>query len=118
MYVYDSLFRESSSMILDRQAALERIGHDQELYDEICGIFRDDVPKILIQLKEAVDGGHIPAATRYAHSLKSAAANIGATELSDSARKAEYAFQTENYENIHTLISEIDHHISCVLKAL
>jgi two-component system sensor histidine kinase/response regulator len=105
-------------MILDRQAALERIDHDQALYDEICGIFRDDVPKIFAQLKEAHSRGDHPVATRHAHTLKSAAANIGATDLCESARSAENAFRAGELENIHILISEIDKNLSYVLDAL
>ncbi len=60
-------------MILDRQAALERIDHDHELYNEICGIFRDDAPEILIKMKESFMSGNIPLATRYAHSLSEVA---------------------------------------------
>jgi HPt (histidine-containing phosphotransfer) domain-containing protein len=105
-------------MILDRQAALDRIEHDNDLYNEICDIFRDDVPKIMKQLKDAFNCGDIPVATRHAHSIKSAAASIGATELNEAARLAENAFRTKNLENIHTLISEVGQNISRVLEAL
>jgi two-component system sensor histidine kinase/response regulator len=105
-------------MILDKHAALERIEHDHELYDEICEIFRDDVPKIIAQLKAACCGGDIPLATRHAHSLKSSAANIGATELCETARLAEQALRAGEHSDIHTLISRIDYHMSHVLEAL
>jgi two-component system sensor histidine kinase/response regulator len=105
-------------MILDRQAALERIDHDQELYAEICEIFRDEVPKIISLLKEANDRGDNSLATRCAHTLKSAAANIGAVDLCESARSAENAFRAGVHGNIHTLISEIDENVSHVLDAL
>jgi two-component system sensor histidine kinase/response regulator len=105
-------------MILDKHAALERIEHDHELYDEICEIFRDDVPKIIAQLKTAYTGGDFPLATRHAHSLKSSAANIGATELSETARVTEYALRAGEHSNIHTLISTIDQNMSHVLEAL
>jgi two-component system sensor histidine kinase/response regulator len=105
-------------MILDRNAALERIEHDQELYNEICEIFRDDVPNILAKLKTAFHEGDFPLATRHAHTLKSAAANIGATELSDNARLAENAFRVGTFENILSLISQIEQDLSHVLKAL
>jgi two-component system sensor histidine kinase/response regulator len=105
-------------MILDKNAALERIEYDHELYDEICGIFREDAPMMIAKLKEACSGGDILLATRLAHSLKSAAANIGATDLSESARLAENAFRTDNLRNIIPLISEIDLNITLVLKAL
>ena len=105
-------------MILDRHAALERIEHDRELYNEICGIFLDDVPKIISHLKKAFNDGEIRTATRHAHSLKYAAANIGATDLSETARLTENSFRAGDNKNIHTLISDIDQNLSLVLEAL
>lgn len=115
--ITDNILRKPA-MILDRHAALERIEHDQELYAEICGIFREDVPHIIANLKKALLDVDIPVATRHAHSLKSAAANIGAMDLSETAGSAEIAFQAGNLENIHTLIAEIDRKLLCVLDAL
>ena len=105
-------------MIVDRHAVLERIENDQELYDEICGIFRDDVKKIMKHLKEASEGGDIPVAARHAHSLVSAAANIGATDLSETARSAENALRSGDPEKIPLLISEIEIKLSYVLEEL
>ncbi len=105
-------------MILDKQAALERIDHDQELYDEICGIFRDDVPRILIKLIEAFNEGDLQVATRHAHSLKSAAANIGASDLSETARLTEHSFRSGDLKNIPTLLSEIRLNIERVLEVI
>jgi HPt (histidine-containing phosphotransfer) domain-containing protein len=105
-------------MILDKQVALERIEYDQELYDEICGIFRDDVPQIMAQLKEAFNVGDIPVATRSAHSLKSAAANIGATRLYETAKLAESALRAGELANINTLIAEIDQNLLRVMEVL
>ena len=105
-------------MILDRQAALERIEQDLELYEEICGIFSDDAPTILIDLKKSLNDREIPAATRHAHSLKSAAANIGASDLCASARLAEDSFRAGNIKNSHTIISNIEQDLSLVLGAL
>lgn len=105
-------------MVLDKQAALERIDQDQELYDEICGIFRDDVPRIMAKLIEAFNEGDIHVATRHAHSLKSAAANIGANDLSVTARLTEHAFRSGDLKSIPALLSENELQIERVLKVI
>jgi HPt (histidine-containing phosphotransfer) domain-containing protein len=105
-------------MILDSQTALERIEHDQELYEEICGMFREDVPALLNQLKEALKNGDLPTAIRSTHSLKSAAANIGADELCEAAGVTENRLRAEDMSDIHTLITEIDRNFLRVLQAL
>ena len=105
-------------MILDRQAALERIEQDVELYNEICGIFRADVPRLVALLKSSYADNDISTATRHAHSIKSAAANIGAAKLSDTARSAENALRSGELSAISTLIAKIDQNMSQVLEAL
>lgn len=105
-------------MILDRKAALERIEQDLKLYEEICEIFRDDAPTILIDLKKSLNDRDIPAATRHAHSLKSVAANIGASDLCESAKLAENSFRAGDIKNSHTMISNIEQNLLLVLEAL
>jgi HPt (histidine-containing phosphotransfer) domain-containing protein len=105
-------------MILDKNAALERIEQDYELYDEICCIFRDDVPRIIAELKSAYAGNDIHTATRHAHSIKSAAANIGATNLSKIARSTENALRDGNLDSVLPLLTELDLNMSLVLEAL
>lgn len=105
-------------MVLDRQAALERLEQDLELYEEICAIFCDDVPRILAELKTTLKVGDLPAATRHAHSIKSSAANIGATNLSEAARSAENALRNGTIDNIPSLLSHIDCEMELVLKEL
>jgi len=105
-------------MILDKQSALERIEDDLELYEEICEIFREDVPRIIAELKSSFACNDLASATRHAHSLKSAAANIGATNLSESARSAENALRDGDLESVSTIFSELDSNLSKVLAAL
>lgn len=103
-------------MKLDRQTALERIEYDEELYHEICTIFRDDAPEILSRLKSALEGEDFVTATRHAHSLKSSAANIGATELCETARAAEAALRCGNRSEIGILLPILDQELAAVLK--
>lgn len=105
-------------MLLDKQTALDRMDDDDELYHEICGIFRQDAPQIMNKLSEAFNCGEIPVAIRHAHSLKSAAANIGANDLSETARLTENAFRNGELKSIHTLLSEINQHILRVLEVI
>jgi HPt (histidine-containing phosphotransfer) domain-containing protein len=105
-------------MILDKQAALERLEHDLELYEEICGIFREDVPKILEQLKAACRDKDFSLATRHAHSIKSAAANIGADFLSAVARSAEDSLRGKTIDLTKEMICDLEQNMALVLKEL
>jgi HPt (histidine-containing phosphotransfer) domain-containing protein len=83
-----------TNAVLDITSALERIDGDRELYDEVVVVFLDDTPKQLRILEEAVKSDDRTLVRRQAHSLKSAAANIGGEALSGVA----YALETSALE--------------------
>lgn len=105
-------------MALDRQAVLKRIDNDHELYEEICDIFKEDAPKIVSHLKDAIDAGEITVATRHAHSLKSVSANIGATALSELGHHAEIAGRDSNLQAMRNQIPLIEQQLEEVIKEL
>lgn len=105
-------------MILDRQAVLERLENDHELFGEICDIFKDDGPELVRKLREAVDAGETQSAIRHAHSLKSASANIGANELSELARQAELAGREGSMHEILHLLPMIDAQMNEVITEI
>ncbi len=86
--------------LIDREGALERIGGDAELYDEVVQIFLEDVPVQLGILREALASGDLKVGERQAHSLKSAAANIGAEAMKAVCFQAEKAFPTAKPEDL------------------
>lgn len=105
-------------MVVDKLAVLERIDNDQELYVEICAIFKHDGPELVRKLRDAVDAGQIVVAIRHAHSLKSSSANIGAHELSELARQAELAGNQGDAGIISALLPVIDAKLHEVIAEL
>jgi two-component system, sensor histidine kinase and response regulator len=75
----------SPQSVLDREAALSRVGGDDELLHEIAQIFLDDYPRSLAELREAAGRGDARTVERAAHGLKGAAANFGARPVVDAA---------------------------------
>jgi two-component system, sensor histidine kinase and response regulator len=78
-----------SPQVLDRNALLDRVGGDIEFLQEIAGLFLQDCPKLLAQIRTAVSGGDARTLEYAAHTLKGSVANFGA----DAAREA--AFRLE-----------------------
>lgn len=76
--------------VLNRAAVLERLDGDEDLYQEIIAVFLEDTPNQLEALKAALEAGDQEASRRYAHSLKSACANIGGDRMSQLARQMEH----------------------------
>ncbi len=94
--------------LLDRDSALVRIGGDEELYRELIELFLEDSPKQLEILKSALAAGDRILGERQAHSLKSAAANIGAELLRDACHKAEQSFPSGSTETLIGLVARVD----------
>jgi HPt (histidine-containing phosphotransfer) domain-containing protein len=66
------------SAVFDRQAALERMGFDKQLYEEMVRLLLEDCPRRLAELKAAVEARNLELAKHAAHSLKGLAANFSA----------------------------------------
>lgn len=76
-------------MGFDLEAALERVGGDQELLKEIAGLFLEDAPGLLDLVRDAIEKNDASALQRAAHSLKGSVANFGAEETVEAAFQLE-----------------------------
>jgi signal transduction histidine kinase/CheY-like chemotaxis protein/HPt (histidine-containing phosphotransfer) domain-containing protein len=79
--------------IEELRALGRRTGRD--LLGSLAGLFRQSGSQQLAELRQAFETLDQPAAKRAAHSLKSSAGNIGATELADLARAIEEGLELE-----------------------
>jgi len=73
----------------NRAEALNRIGGDQELLQELCDIFLEESPKLLEKLRQAITDGDTDGVMRAAHSLKGESSYLGAGGTSQAARQLE-----------------------------
>jgi HPt (histidine-containing phosphotransfer) domain-containing protein len=71
------------------QYLLEITGGDEAFLDELVETFVHDAHDQLRSLREAVEAGSVEGLVRPAHSLKSNAANVGATRLAELCRDLE-----------------------------
>ena len=93
--------------VFDRSALLERLGDDEKLFDEVVGIFLEDIPVQLKALKDALDNNDAETVWKKAHRIKGASANIGAQTVSDVALKIERAGQQGDLESSVGLIENL-----------
>jgi len=61
---------------LDEQGIMERVGGDPALLAEVVELLREDVPKLLTQLRVAIRSRDLPASVRTAHTLKGEFSNF------------------------------------------
>ena len=69
--------------------ALERLGGDRQLLSDVVGVFLEDCPRQLANVKLAVDARDADAIRQAAHALKGAAGNLAATDVFEAAQTLE-----------------------------
>jgi PAS domain S-box-containing protein len=74
---------------LDYSAALARVGGDVELLQELAGMFLEEYPKLLEEIRLGLSEQNVPKAGNAAHQLKGLLAQFGA----ETARQAAYAVE-------------------------
>ena len=76
---------------LDAQKGIAMLRGNVALYLRTLSIFCREGNDIAAKLKQCLETGNIPLYTTYVHALKSAAANVGALNISNEAKELEMA---------------------------
>jgi HPt (histidine-containing phosphotransfer) domain-containing protein len=93
--------------VYDREDAMERLGGDAELCDDILKHLLLDIPRIVTQLDQATQSGDMPGLTDLAHGLKGAARNVGAKALGMAAYALEMAGRERKTEAIRSALASL-----------
>jgi CheY-like chemotaxis protein/HPt (histidine-containing phosphotransfer) domain-containing protein len=80
---------EEDTAVWDREAFMERIMGDEDLERDIIGGFRLDAENRLVIMRQTLAQGNLNLLASQAHSIKGAAANLGAHRLRNAARALE-----------------------------
>ena len=78
-----------SSLIFDQQELLARVENDCELLRDLLGIFKEEFPRQLLALREAVKAGDGDRVAIAAHTLRGMLANLAATQAASTAARLE-----------------------------
>jgi HPt (histidine-containing phosphotransfer) domain-containing protein len=68
-----------------KSEVLDRLGDDEDLLRELCGIFLGESAKLLEKLRQAIAGGEAEAVMRAAHSLKGEVSYLSAPAATEAA---------------------------------
>ena len=97
---------------------LEITGGDQGFVDELIDTFIEDATNQIDALRAAATAGDTEAIIRPAHSLKSNAANVGATDLGELARGLEADGRTGHVPDEAARIASVEAEFAAVRDAL
>jgi PAS domain S-box-containing protein len=75
--------------VFDRDYVLARVEGDEALLRELVGLFLEQTPRLLAEIRSAIDGRDAKALERAAHALKGSAGNFGAKSACDAALRLE-----------------------------
>jgi two-component system, sensor histidine kinase and response regulator len=75
--------------VLDRKAALDHVGGEPELLQEIVRLHQAEGPRLVTQLREALSRNDVAQIARLAHRLKGSLATMGARASADAAGRLE-----------------------------
>lgn len=106
------------SGVLDRDAILERVGGDVEFFQELAGIFVENCPKLLGDIRSAILSGDARGLEHAAHALKGSVSNFGAEPAREAAYRLEMLGRTGDLTPAPEACSVLEHEIGRFTDAL
>ena len=100
--------KEKEKDVFDKADLFKRLMDDEDLAKEVIELFLDDIPRKLVAMKKAFNKSDAPLLQQLAHSVKGAAANIGARAFRDCASRMEQAGEGGNLDKAASLLPKID----------
>jgi CheY-like chemotaxis protein len=94
--------------LFDRAAMLDRLLGDETLLGEVLEGFLGDIPRQIEALKACLTADNAPEAERLTHTIKGAAANVGAEQLRALAMNMEMVIKKEDLDGARAQLGELD----------
>jgi two-component system sensor histidine kinase/response regulator len=103
---------------LDRAAILDRVGGDTHLLKEIVGMFVDDCPTLLGEIREAFQHRDSARLEHAAHTLKGSVSNFAAPAAMQAAQKLEAIGRSRELMEAPQAIMQLEREIDWVRTEL
>jgi PAS domain S-box-containing protein len=108
----------AAKQVFDRNAVLENLGGDLEIFEAIAGTFLAGCPSNLDDIRLAVSHQNWQSAYRVAHSIKGAAGNFCADRVTEAALKTEAAARAEDPAALADAAGALEQEVRALAKAL
>ncbi|MFA5863296.1 MAG: PAS domain S-box protein [Phycisphaerae bacterium] len=103
--------QNAKNLPINRQDALDRCGGDQEFLNEILVDFLNMSKNQMVDIAQAVQTNDAGVLTRQAHSIKGAAANVGAENIAKTALELEVCGKEMQLQNAKHLLNQLTEQI-------
>lgn len=109
---------KSGEKIVDREAALERMGGDLDLLAATIESFLAMAPEMLRDVREALEAGDAKKLALSAHSVKGIAATLDARRLAAEARRIEVLGREDDLAGVERALADFEREFELALAAL
>jgi CheY-like chemotaxis protein len=101
-------------------AGLCRLGNQEgpDVLQELLGVFQADAPRLIAAIRDGVTAGDAERVRAAAHSLRGAAANLGARQLAALCFELESKGCTRSLQNAPELVDQLEPRFASVCVAL
>jgi two-component system sensor histidine kinase/response regulator len=103
---------------IDLKSALERLEGDMELLEELAQLFKNDCPRVMEEMREAISVGDAPRLTSLAHTLKGSSSSLSALPLSQAAAELEKQAESGNLADADKLYGLLEREAGRLLAEL
>lgn len=94
--------------VFNRELALDRVGGDEELLQEIVGLYLAEYPDLLEQIQSAVKTGDAPGLFRSAHTLKGSLGALGAESAQQRAFDLEMSGREGDLQGAPGMVADLE----------
>ena len=101
-----------------RSTALQRVGGDENLLNELIQIFLNEAPAQIAALRQAVASTDYEALERTAHTLKGELSYMGSSTASENAKHLELCGREHDFASASDLIAKLAAEISAISAAM
>jgi signal transduction histidine kinase/CheY-like chemotaxis protein len=103
---------------LSVKSGLTRVGGNKKLYRKLLSKFRRNHFDVAKDIRNALDNDDPETASRFAHTVKGVAGNIGAQDLHLAAAELNAALDQDRSEDITGLLDAFSHALEVVLNSI
>ena len=108
----------SPTAIFDRAGLLSRLDGDADFLDELLKTFLDNAPQRVAALEQAIASGSVPEVRLITHTIRGAAANLGASRLQAAADELERAAEAGDLSGADRMAAAIRAELDSLMKVV
>jgi two-component system, sensor histidine kinase and response regulator len=109
---------DQSGRAFDRQAVLEQAGGDELFVAEVIGLFLDDAPGRIAEIREAVQQSDARRLAAAAHALKGSAGCVSAGPAMAAASRLEKIGKSGELSAAAGALTHLEQEVQCLVAAL